>query len=185
LIVDIGRAELERRFPHGELRVLEFGTGSGAIAVSLVLEMERVHVVATEQSAAAAEVALQNARRHGAEPRLAIRVQRDFAGITPGFHAIVTNPPYVPEGDRASLPPDVAKHEPAEALFAGADGLDAIRFIVAEAPRMLLPGGFMLTEIGAAMAEAVEQVAASAKLKPAGRFKDYAGIDRFVLLEIS
>lgn len=183
LIVDIARHELDRRFPEGNLRVLEFGTGSGAIAVSLAAEIERVHVVATEQSAGAADIALENVRRHGVDAQVTVRVQRDFAGIAPGFHAIVTNPPYIAESERATLPPDVVQHEPAEALFAGADGLDAIRFLVREAPALLVAGGFLLTEIGAGMAEAVERVATAAYLRPIGRYKDYAGIERFVMLE--
>ena len=118
-------------------RLVDLGTGSGCLAVTLALELPFERVVATDASSAAIAVARANARTLGAADRVEFQVTSwsdglDFRG---SVDVIVANPPYVPERDRASLAPEVRDYEPAAALFAGADGLDAIRAIVPAAAR--------------------------------------------------
>lgn len=112
--------------------------------------------------------------------RIDIRQQGDFSGLPDGaFHAILSNPPYIAVGDRDSLMPDVRDYEPAEALFAGADGLDVIRQLLSEGSRLLLPGGFLLIEIGCGQGSAVEALATDLEFVEVR--KDYAGLDRMAL----
>lgn len=184
LLVECAEQELTGRFPEGEavLRVLEFGVGSGVIAVSLAADIPRVDVLATETSPAAAAVAERNAVRHGVAGRVHVRVQSDFEGIAGPFHAIVSNPPYVAERDRADLPPEVRDFEPEQALFAGLDGMRWLDLLLREAPRRLLPGGFLLVEIGEGMTRQITQAADSSGLRIDRVVRDYAGIERHVLL---
>jgi len=130
----------------GARRILDVGTGSGAIAVTLQLET-RAEVCGTDMSAAALAVAAENARS------LSARV--DFlrcdlmSGIASGsMDMIVSNPPYVPLGDRASLQREVRDHEPEAALFAGPTGFEIYERLVSDAERVLRPGGWLIMELG-------------------------------------
>ncbi len=181
LLVEHAVAELDRRFGEQEtLRVLEFGTGSGAIAVTLALLQPNLRIVATEISAEAAEVARENASRHNVADRVDIRVQSDFSGIEGPFHAVVSNPPYVAEKDAATLPPDVLNYEPHAALFAGPDGMKWITWLFAVTPPLLHPGGFLAMEIGQGMAEQVGAAARAHGWTVEAVLRDYADIERIV-----
>lgn len=136
-------------------RVLDIGTGSGAIAVTLAAERPRARVDATDVSAEALAVARDNATRQGVAARVAFRHGAYLAEATGPWDVIVSNPPYVADGDRATLAPDVAGHEPHLALFSGADGLTCIREIVHLAPTYLASGGWLLFEFGFGQADAV------------------------------
>jgi release factor glutamine methyltransferase len=144
--------------------ILDAGTGSGCLAVTLALERPAVRIVAIDASAAAVAVARVNAQILGAGDRIDFRVAPWPAGLdTAGpVDMIVVNPPYVPERDRASLAPEVRDHEPAAALFAGEDGLDAIRALLPAAARALAPGGALVMEIGAGQAGDVAGLVAEA-----------------------
>jgi release factor glutamine methyltransferase len=139
-------------------RVLDVGTGSGCLAVTLALEWPAARVVATDVSAGAIDVARENAARLGAAARLEFRCGPLAAGAAGTFDLIVANPPYVPDVDRTTLPSDVADHEPAAALFAGRDGLDVIRALVPDAARRLVPGGWLVLEVGAGQAAGVGRI---------------------------
>jgi len=131
-------------------RVADVGTGSGAIALALKAERPDLSVVATDSSAAALDVARANAARLGLEVEF---FQGDLLDpITGELDAVLSNPPYVATGDH--LPPDIALHEPREALFAGADGLDVIRRLV-DAARGV---PFLAMEVGAGQAPAVAEL---------------------------
>ncbi len=129
--------------------VVDVGTGSGAIAVSLATEWPTARVTATDLSAAALAVAARNARRHGVEARLRF-VQADLLDHrVPLADLIVSNPPYVRDVDRQALQPEVGKHEPALALFGGpGDGLALVRRLLDTAPAYLSPGGALIMEFG-------------------------------------
>lgn len=186
LLVEHALTELERHFGRGQpLRVLEFGVGCGAIAVSLAAEMPEVEVVATEASPAAAEVARRNAERHGVADRVEVRVQPDFEGIAGPFHALVSNPPYVAESEAATLPPDVVRYEPHQALFGGPDGMRWIEWLMDEGPKRLVAGGFMLFEIGSTQGELVRRAAAVRGLTLEAILPDYAGLPRLARLSLS
>jgi release factor glutamine methyltransferase len=130
--------------------VLDIGTGSGAIAVTLSLE-SKARVVATDVSLAALRIAQQNA--------LTLNTQVTFVACDLGaafadgsFDLMISNPPYIPGRDRASLQPEVRDHEPALALFGGDDGLAIYRRLIPEAARLLRPGGWLMMELGDAAA---------------------------------
>jgi ribosomal protein L3 glutamine methyltransferase len=129
-------------------RVLEIGTGSGCIAVAIARAFPRCSVVATDISPDALEVAARNVRRHNLVRRVTL-VQADlFAGLDGLFDLIVTNPPYVPEQDVASFPPEYG-HEPRLALVSGADGMETPARILHHALHFLTPHGWLALEVGA------------------------------------
>ena len=136
--------------------ILDIGTGSGAIAVTLALESQS-RVVASDISTAALGVASANATRLTAEVLfIAANLASPFADAS--FDLVVSNPPYVPEDE--SLPREVRDHEPAIALFGGADGLEIYRRLIPEAARVLTPGGRLILELGYGLAGAVEAMLA-------------------------
>ena len=165
------------------LTALDVGTGSGAIALALLTEGPFERVVATDASAAALEVAARNGAAYGAGDRLDLRAGSDFDPVAPGerFDVVVSNPPYVAEGEREALAPEVAEWEPAEALFAGADGLEALRRIVAGAPSALLDGALLALEVGDGQAEAVAALVRERhEYVDVGVHTDLAGKERVV-----
>lgn len=182
LVEETGK-ELMIRFADepGELRILEFGVGSGAIAVTLAAEHLRARVTATEISETAASIARENAASHGVAERVEILVQSNFTGIAGPFHAIVGNPPYIDPADMPALAPDVVNHEPHEALFAENAGLFWYGFLAEQAQRLLCPNGLIAVEVGHTQRVAVEQIFQSAGLTQLRSAKDYAGRDRVVL----
>lgn len=165
------------------LTVLDVGTGSGAIALSLALEGHFASVVATDVDEAALEVAGRNRAAADLDDDVELRVGVLFEPLGPdeSFDAIVSNPPYVPESDAESLQPEVRDWEPKRALFGGPDGLDVIRALIAEAHRHLRCRGLLALEVGAGQARAVVTL-----LEESGAYddvrviRDYADRERFV-----
>ncbi|WP_305044048.1 peptide chain release factor N(5)-glutamine methyltransferase [Geoalkalibacter sp.] len=163
-----------------EARVLDVGTGSGAIAISLAVERPAWQVTALDVSPAALEVAQGNARRHGVAERLRF-LPGDLAQLPDEqFDLIVANPPYIPSADLAGLMPDVRDHEPHLALDGGPDGLAAYRALAAQAASRLRSGGCLLVEIGQGQEVAVQSLFAQAGLRDVRNRADYAGIIRVV-----
>lgn len=138
--------------------ILDVGCGSGNIAVTLSLELGApAHVVATDISPAAVAVARANAKRLGAQ--VAFLVCDLTAAIADrSFDLLISNPPYIPTGEEPGLPREIREHEPRIALFAGPDGLDVYRKLVAEAPRLLRPGGWIVFELGYRQVDAVNDL---------------------------
>ena len=133
--------------------ILDIGTGTGAIAVSLAAEVPEARLVATDISETALSFARANAEQHGVSDRTELIRGANFEPVAQRrFHLIVSNPPYVETHTQAELQAEVAVHEPAEALFAGADGLDVLRVVSREAPAHLYPGGLLAMEVGAGQA---------------------------------
>ena len=174
-------------------RLLELGTGSGVIATSLALQQPDWEIVATDISEPALAVARENAETHACaaqikflagdlfEPIEAIRPNEDAQ-----FDWIVCNPPYIKNTERDTLSPDVRDHEPEIALFAGDDGLDVIRRLIAETPTYLAPGGKLMLEIGATQATTVRTLLdAESAYATYELFTDYAGKERIVLARVS
>lgn len=155
--------------------VLDLGTGTGAIAISIALA-STAQVTAVDASASALAVALDNAQRLDANVRcLHGNWFAPVAGET--FDVIVTNPPYIAEGDPHLAQGDV-RFEPRAALTAGVDGLDDIRHIVAEARQHLFPGGQLLLEHGYDQAAAVRDLLSAAGFVQVQSWRDLAGIER-------
>lgn len=163
-------------------RVLDLGTGSGCIAASLKKLCPRAEVVAVDASPAALAVARANAAALGVEVDFR---ESDWFSALAGqvFNLIVANPPYIPTDE--PLEPEVRDHDPAAALYAGRDGLDAYRQIIATAAPFLAPRGYLIFEVGMGQAEAVSGLIRAAF--PAARIEvtpDNAGIDRVILAQI-
>jgi release factor glutamine methyltransferase len=140
------------------LTVVDVGTGSGCIVVTLAREYPRARYVATDISEGALTVARANAERHGVADNIEFVGAAYFAAIPGPFHVVVTNPPYVAAGDRDSLAPEVGRHEPESALLGGDDGLREIREIVKQASAVLDDDGSLLMEIGFGQLERVAAV---------------------------
>jgi release factor glutamine methyltransferase len=158
-------------------RVADLGTGTGAVAIAIALERPNCEVVAVDTSAAALEVAARNAACHGASNVLLRRGDWLAAAAGERFDVIVSNPPYVAAGDPHLTRGDL-RFEPRSALAAGADGLDAIRAITAEAAGHLEPGGWLLLEHGYDQAEAVGALMRGAGMSDVACYRDYAGVER-------
>ena len=127
--------------------VLEIGTGSGCIAISCSLKLPNAEVVATDISEKALKVAKRNIARYALEERIRLIQADHMDGLDGRFDLIVTNPPYVPNHEIASLPPEYL-HEPELALESGFDGLDSARRIINDAPKLLSPEGLLVIEVG-------------------------------------
>jgi release factor glutamine methyltransferase len=161
-----------------KLRLLDIGTGSGALLLALLHELPNATGTATDISAAALEVARANATRCGFERRC-IFVACDIAsGVQGPFDLIVSNPPYIAHDEIASLAPEVRNYDPMLALDGGADGLAAYRAIAADTKRLLAPGGRLFVELGAGREEAVRALFTNAGLAIGEARKDLAGIPR-------
>jgi release factor glutamine methyltransferase len=165
------------------LVALDVGTGSGAIALSLLREGPFEKVVATDVSAGALKVAAANAAALDLEGRLELRAGSVWSPVGEGerFHVIVANPPYVMESARATLMPEVRDHEPEEALFAGADGLEVVREIIAGARSRLRPGGLLALEVDPGQTSTVVDLMTRAGLAAPRVVVDLTGRERVVL----
>lgn len=161
-----------------QLRILDIGTGSGALLLALLSELPNAVGTATDISAAALDVARANAERSGVAGRCTFIACDIAAGVPGPFDLIVSNPPYVVHGEIASLPPEVRDYDPALALDGGADGLDGYRAIAAQARGLLAPGGKVIVELGAGQEAAVRALFTKAGLTAAAVLNDLAGIPR-------
>jgi release factor glutamine methyltransferase len=161
------------------LRIVDLGTGSGAIAVALAHTLPFAQITATDISAAALVAAKANAARNGLADRIRF-VQGNLLEPVAGEHfdIIVSNPPYVPESDRATLDVEVRDHEPAQALFAGADGLAIYRRLIPAAFSALVPGGYVLLEIGYGQQDAMQSLLEKEGFAGIEFFGDLQGIPR-------
>jgi release factor glutamine methyltransferase len=140
-------AVLQRFEREAEVRIVDVGTGSGAIAVALAHSMPHSRVTAVDLFPAALEVARRNAERHGVIDRLTLLPSDLLAAVgSEGFDAVVANPPYIAAGE--VLEPQVANYEPHSALYAGPTGLEIYERLIPQAARVLKPGGWLMLEIG-------------------------------------
>jgi len=161
-----------------KLRILDIGTGSGALLLALLSELPNATGTATDISEAALAVACGNAERNGLAERYTFLVCNIAAGLSGPFDLIVSNPPYVAHGEIASLAPEVRDYDPAIALDGGADGLDGYRAIAVEARRLLARSGRLIVELGAGQEAAVRALFTNAGLMMTGVRADLAGIAR-------
>lgn len=168
-----------------QLRLMDVGTGSGAIAIAAACELPKAVVVAGDFSLAALEVARENARRHHVCERMLFLCTDLFCGLGRTlFDAVVTNPPYVKSSDFSLLPREICEYEPRHALDGGEDGLQSIRAIIDQAPDFLRSGGILALEMGAGQAEAVSGlVSRTNRYRERHILKDYSAIDRVLVAQ--
>jgi release factor glutamine methyltransferase len=167
-----------------EPMALDIGTGSGAIALSLVHEGPFSRVVATDTSRIALEVATRNSLISGLSDRVDFRFGEYYHPLTAGemFEVIVSNPPYIADGEAQHLDPEIREWEPGAALYAGPDGLAALRRIATGAGPYLKPGGLLALEVGLGQAAYIMEI-----LENTGEFvtvrvrRDLTGRERIVL----
>jgi release factor glutamine methyltransferase len=162
--------------------VLDVGTGSGAVALALKDERPDLLVSGSDTSEQALALARENAELLGLEVSF---LRSDLLDeVSDDFDAILSNPPYIPDGDRASLAPEITRHEPAGALFAGQDGLDAIRPLITQAAARRSVR-LLALEVGLGQAPPVGELMRAAGFAAVGVHRDLAGIERVVVGERS
>ena len=161
-----------------KLRILDIGTGSGALLVALLNELPNATGIGTDISRAALEAARINVTQFGFESRCSLIACDMAAGVQGRFDLVVSNPPYIARGDIASLAPEVRDYDPILALDGGGDGLAAYRSISADAKRLLAQGGRLFVELGAGQEPAVRKLFTNAGLAVGVALNDLAGTPR-------
>lgn len=170
-----------------EIRALEVGVGSGCISVAMLREIPNLEVVGLDISQDALDIARLNARTYDVSSRLTLS-KCDFREFTlSGFHAIVSNPPYIPKATFDTLEPEVRDFEPSEALIGwGEDGLDFYRqFAKFALPKLLPPFGFSAVEVGDGQSEAVMKIMRGAGMNKVECVEDVNGLPRVVVAGIA
>lgn len=163
------------------LRLLDLGTGTGCLLLTLLRELPRATGLGIDVSAAAIAIAEANAREMRLEQRAQF-LRADWGDrLDDRFDVVVSNPPYIVSAELAWLAPEVSRWEPRVALDGGADGLDAYRRLAPVVNHVLAPGGIVAIEVGAGMAEAVETLFLAQDLDARGRWRDLGGRDRVVI----
>lgn len=196
LFLELGPATLEPR-PDSEtlveavleltpeagagLRLLDLGTGSGCLLLAILANRPRATGIGVDRSFDAARVARANARAHGLEDRAAFVVADWATALAGPFDVVLSNPPYIESAVVDGLDPEVREHDPRAALDGGADGLAAYRAIIADAARLLAPGGHLVFELGAGQAAAVAALLAAAGFGVAGTRRDLGGHERVIV----
>ena len=174
--------------PDGQAkRVLDLGTGSGAITIALAHQHPEHAYVALDRSPAALRIARRNARTHRVDNCIQWFCGNWDAALSPSatpFDLVVSNPPYIRSADMATLQPEIQGHEPALALDGSADGLACLRRILASVHRHLRVGGLLALEMGCDQADDVRDIAAGVDCYgPVRVVKDYSGLDRVAIFE--
>jgi len=186
LLVEIALKELANLADTKLPRMLELGTGSGAISVALATESPQAQIFATEISPAALAIARRNACRHGVSKGIRFLQGDLFTALDQehenDFDLVVSNPPYIPRGEISNLEAEVSRWEPRAALDGGVDGLNFYRLIAQEAPNYLRQGGVVAVEIGATMGSSVLALFRdSAAYLDIQVHQDYSGRDRVII----
>lgn len=188
---------LAQKIPRRPIRILDLGTGSGNIAISLAKFIEGCQVSAVDICQGALDLASENARLNGVEDRIHFiqgdlfsafkktRVSQNFLPNQMVFDMIISNPPYIPSAMIGRLAVEVQK-EPRGALDGGADGLDFYRHLVQEGPFFLKEGALMIFEMGDGQREAIEQIVFDRQnLRILERLKDYRAIERIMIVQVN
>jgi release factor glutamine methyltransferase len=184
LIEAVLQAVARRGLGRSPLRVLDLGTGTGAILVTLLAELPVATGIGTDLSEGAARTAEENAVAHGVAGRARFLVADWLTGVDGAFDLVVSNPPYIRHSEIAELEPEVTRYDPGRALDGGADGLDAYRRMLGSLAGHLAPGGMLFLEVGAGQAGDVVQLIETHGLGPTHgtveTHRDLAGHDRVV-----
>lgn len=171
-----------RRHANGGLRILDLGTGSGCLLISLLHEMKGARGVGVDIVPEAIAIAQHNAERNGVADRASFEAAHWGQGVTGPFDLIVSNPPYIVDSIIDTLEPEVRVHDPRLALSGGADGLDAYRAIADALPDLLAPDGIVALEIGSDQAESVPAIYRERGYEIEGPFADFGARPRAIVL---
>ena len=181
-LVDAALAVVDENWGRdAPLRILDLGTGSGAILIALLAELLHGRGTGIDMAAGALATAAENAARHGVSDRAAFVAGDWTRGLRDRFDVVVANPPYIESGAIAGLQVEVRNHDPHLALDGGADGMDAFHAILADLDRVLAEPGVAVLEVGAGQAETVAGLAAAHGFRCTFR-RDLAGIDRAAVI---
>jgi len=191
LVDGVLRLIASNRIPGGEnSRILDIGTGTGAILAALIFRLPQATGVGTDISDQALEIASRNANRLGLKGRVTFRHTSWLDGIDGPYDIIVSNPPYIQTQELEYLDPEVIDFDPAIALDGGPDGLHAYREIARSVHRIIRPGGWIVTEVGAGQADSVTEILKCGLASTAGDvavhheiWRDLGGIGRCVAIE--
>jgi len=174
----------ERKDRKSLIRILELGTGSGIIAVSLAKAIKQIILVATDISLEIIKVAVENAHLHKVNDKITFFLGRHLKGIKQKenqFDFIVSNPPYLSKSDWERAQPEIREHEPPDSLLGGEDGMDFYRTIIPDTSNLLSENGFLLLEVGIGQAEIVSDIIKkTASYSRVKLIKDLSGIKRVV-----
>ncbi len=185
LLAECARQWLDAtRDPQGESRVaLDYGTGSGCLAIALALHAPQLQVHAVDLSPDALSVAKENAARLQVGDRIQFVESDGLQNLPPTsqFHLVVSNPPYIPTEEIASLDPEVKDHDPRLALDGGADGLTFYRRLASELPPRMFPGGRLMLELGDGQADSVSSLLESQNWVVEGVRQDYSSRPRVLV----
>ena len=174
--------DLAKQSTAESIEVADVGTGSGILAVCCAHSLPTTRVVALDVSAAAIEIARDNAQHHGVEGRIEF-LQSDLFDAVPTekrFDFVLSNPPYVSQSEYDQLAPDVRDQEPRQALLAGATGTEVISRLIEESTSRLLPSGWLLIEVSPMIADAVQQMMHDAGYRDVAVSRDLAQLPRVV-----
>jgi len=174
--------------PHKDVqrpqKILDLGTGSGAILLALAMERPGHLFYGIDRSPRALRVARGNARKHGLEDEVHFLCGNWFDPLAyrqKGFHLIVSNPPYIRRSEVRHLAPEISKYEPPRALDGGRDGLDAVRVLIQQAHKFIIPSGWLIFEIGYDQGEDAKRLMEESEAYvQISVVKDYGGHDRVV-----
>lgn len=164
------------------LKLLDFGTGTGCIPLTLLSELPHARALAVDISPSALAVARQNAERLGLAGRIAFVEGSWGEGLAGSFDIVTSNPPYIPDAEIDGLEPEVARWEPRSALAGGTDGLDCYRALAPDIARLLVPGGIAALEVGMGQDADVAAIMAAVGLTLREVRADLAGIGRCVVM---
>ena len=181
----VGRLKAESGERKTAVKIVDVGTGSGCIAIALAKRLPGAEITAVDVSREALDVARGNAALHQLEKNIRF-LESDLLEVLPDslrVDAIVSNPPYIADGEMAKLPKEVRDFEPARALTAGEDGLKVIRRLVMNARRFLSPSGFMALELGAGQRPAVEDFFGQQGYEVVEVVKDLQGHERVIVAQ--
>ena len=170
---------------HGDLHILDIGTGTGAICLALLSECPEASGIGSDISADALGTARSNAERHGLQDRFQAVQSSWFENIRGSFHAIVSNPPYIASNVIHDLAPEVTKFDPVAALDGGPDGLDAYHAIAKDAARFMRPDGVLGLEIGYDQRNDVTAIFEAEGFRCLKSVKDYGQNDRALMFALA
>ena len=179
-LIELALAQVKER--NAELRLLDLGTGTGAVALALLQELPNAQAVASDLQPAALQRAQANAELNGLSARFSSLQSNWFENVIGQFDLIVSNPPYIVSAELENLEPEVVRFDPRLALDGGADGLDAYREILAGAREYLVPNGCVVLEIGYDQRQLVSELAVASGWKVKQSAEDLAGQDRALCL---